>query len=122
MASTSWLKRHGPCTIETRILGEWMILEVVGKFTAGPPEMQFMDAIERALESDTVGIVVDFTHAWLADDAVASAAAAAHHKARLAGAGMKVVVPPGRAGGYYHMAGLELSIPTFSQLGGAIEL
>jgi anti-anti-sigma regulatory factor len=116
------LKRHGPCHIETRILGEWTILEVTGKFTAGPPEMQFMDAIERALESATTGIVVDFTHALLADDAVASAAAAAHHKARRAGAGMKVVVPPGKAGGYYHMAGLELSIPTFSQLGGAIEL
>ena len=122
MASTSWLKRHGPCNIETRILGEWTVLEVTGKFTAGPPEMEFMDAIERALESDTAGIVVDFTHAWLADDAVASAAATANHKARLAGAGMKVVVPPGRAGGYYHMAGLELTIPTFSQLGGAIEL
>jgi hypothetical protein len=122
MASTSWLKRRGSCHIESRVLGDWTILEVSGKFTAGPPEMAFMDAVERALESATSGIVVDFTHAWLADEAVAGAASAAHHRARLAGAGLKVVVPPGRAGGYYHMAGLELTIPTFSRLGGAIEL
>jgi anti-anti-sigma regulatory factor len=122
MPQTSWLKRHGPCHIETHAVGEWAIIEVCGKFTVGEPEMRFMDEIDRALESDAVGIVVDLTGAYLADDAVATATHAAHHRARLAGAELKVVVPPGRAGGSYHMAGLELSIPTFSQLGGAIEL
>ncbi len=72
--------------------------------------------------TNTSGIVVDLTQAHLADDSVASAAHAAHHRARIAGAEFKVVVQPGRGGGYYHMAGLELTIPTFSQLGGAIEL
>ena len=58
MASTSWLKRHGACNIEMRTVGEWMILEVSGKFTVGEPEMRFMDAIEQALQSGTSGIVV----------------------------------------------------------------
>jgi hypothetical protein len=38
---------------------------------------------------------------------------------------MRFVVPPGKAGGYYHMAGLEMTIPTFTRLeglGGAIEI
>jgi hypothetical protein len=34
---------------------------------------------------------------------------------------MRFVVMPGRAGGFYHMAGLELAIPTYHRLGGAIE-
>ena len=122
MSSTSWLKRYGSCHVEARRIGEWTIIEVSGKFTAGPPEMQFMDAVENALRTNTSGIVVDLTQAHLADDSVATAAHAAHHKARIAGAEFKVVVQPGRGGGYYHMAGLELTIPTFSQLGGAIEL
>ena len=74
MTSTSWLKRHGPCHIETRTVGEWTILEVSGKFIAGPPEMLFMDTIDRVLATETTGIVVDLTGATLADDAIATAA------------------------------------------------
>ena len=35
---------------------------------------------------------------------------------------MRFVVQPGRAGGFYHMAGLEMTIPTYSRLHGAIEM
>ncbi len=122
MAPAPWLKRHGPCQIETRTLGEWTVLEVSGKFTVGPPELKFMDAIDRVLALGATHIVVDLTRATLADEAVTNAAPAAHHKARMAGAILKFVVLPGRAGGYYHMAGLELTLPTFTRLGGAIEL
>ena len=65
--------------------------------------------------------MADRTRATLADEAVTNAAPTAHHKARMTGADLKFVVLPGKAGGYYHMAGLELSLPTFTRLGGAIE-
>ena len=56
------------------------------------------------------------------DDSVATAASEAYHKARARGVDMRFVVQPGRAGGYYHMAGLEMNIPTYSRLTGAIEI
>ena len=58
----------------------------------------------------------------MSDESVASAATAAYHKARGQGVDMRFVVQPGRAGGFYHMAGLEMTIPTYSRLHGAIEM
>ncbi len=122
MAATSWFSRHGPYRIDSRKVGDWTVLEVNGKFCAGDPERKFHEEIDRAMKDGAKRIVVDLTGAHLADDSVASAAPEAHHKARRAGVEMRYVVPPGKAGSYYHMAGLELTIPTFSHLGGAIEL
>lgn len=119
---TSWLKRHGPCQIGSRKVGEWTILEVTGKFTSGEPEKQFQQAVDSALNDGVRHIVIDLSGAGLADDSVATAAPEAFHKARLKGAELRCVVPPGKAGGCYHMAGLELTIPTFARLAGAIDL
>ena len=55
------------------------------------------------------------------DESVATAAPAADHRARTRGADMRFVVMPGRGSGFYRMAGLELAIPTYHRLGGAIE-
>jgi len=122
MSPTPWFRRHGQFRISNRGIGRWTVLEVSGKFTAGPPETDFQNAIDRALASGTRRIVVDLTAATLVDDAIAAAAPAAYHKVIMAGGVMKFVVLPGKAGGYYHMAGLELTLPTFTRLGGAIEL
>ncbi len=119
---TSWLKRYGAYQIDSRKVGEWTVLEVTGKFTAGEPEKQFRQAIDSALNDGDRHIVIDLSGSHLADDSIATAATEAHHKARLKGAELRCVVPPGRAGSYYHMAGLELSIPTFARLGGAIDI
>ncbi len=119
---TSWLKRYGAYQIDSRKIGEWTVLEVTGKFTAGEPEKQFRQAIDNALNDGDRHIVIDLSGAYLADDSVAPAATEAHHKARLKGAVLRCVVPPGKAGSYYHMAGLELTIPTFARLGGAIDI
>jgi len=117
-----WLKRHGAFRMSTRSIGRWSVIEVSGKFTAGLPEAAFIGAIEKIIASGTRRIVVDLTRAHLADEAIASAAPAAHHMIVMADGEMKFVVLPGRAGGYYHMAGLEMTLPTFTRLGGAIEL
>lgn len=117
-----WFQRHGTFRMATRSLGRWSVIEVSGKFTAGLPEAAFIGAIEQIIESGARRIVVDLTRAHLADEAIASAAPAAHHKIARAGGQMKFVVLPGKAGGYYHMAGLEMTLPTFTRLGGAIEL
>lgn len=122
MAPTPWFKRHGQFRISNRLIGRWTVLEVCGKFTVGPPTSEFQNAVDQALASGSRRIVVDLTAATLADDSIAGAAPAAHHKVVMAGGVMKFVVLPGKAGGYYHMAGLELTLPTFTRLGGAIEL
>jgi anti-anti-sigma regulatory factor len=106
-------------------MGGWRVLEVHGKFAAGPPERRFLEEVDSLLRSGERRVVVDLTESHFADDTVASAAPEAYHKARTAGAEMRFVVPPGKAGGYYHMAGLEMTIPTFTRLeglGGAIEV
>ena len=122
MAPTPWFKRHGQFRISNRTIGRWTVIEVSGKFIAGPPATEFLNAIEQALASGSRRIVADLTAATLVDDAIAAAAPAAYHKVIMAGGLMKFVVLPGKAGGYYHMAGLELTLPTFTRLGGAIEL
>ena len=122
MSLLLWFKSRGPCQIQKRTIGDWQILQVQGKFTAGDPEKRFHQAVEGLLQSGARKVVVDLSATRFVDDAVASAAPTAYHRARTAGADMRFVVPPGRAGGYYHMAGLEMTIPTFSRLGGAIEI
>jgi hypothetical protein len=122
MSGMSWLKRHGPYHIETRAVGGWQVLGVRGRFVTGPPEKRFLEEIDTVLKSGARRVVVDLTESLLADDAVAAAAPEAYHKARAAGAEMRFVVPPGKAGGYYHMAGLEMTIPTYSRLNGAIDI
>jgi hypothetical protein len=122
MTGLSWLRRLGPCRIETRTLGGWMVVEVRGKFVAGPPEKRFREEIDQVLGSGARRVVIDLTRSFLADDSVASAAPEAYHKAKAAGAEMRFVVQPGSGGGYYHMAGLEMTIPTFNRLTGAIEI
>lgn len=121
MTALSWFKRHGHCQIQTRTLGEWKILEVRGKFASGEPESLFRQAVDTVLEGGARRVVVDLTRSHLSDDSVATAAPEAYHKARSLGADMRFVVMPGRAGGFYHMAGLELAIPTYTRLGGAID-
>jgi len=122
MTGLSWLRRRGPCHIETRDMASWQVVHVKGKFVAGEPEKKFREAVDTVLQSGALRVVVDLTESLLADDSVASAAAEAYHKAREKGIDMRFVVQPGRAGGYYHMAGLEMNIPTYSRLTGAIEI
>ena len=122
MRALSWLKRHGPCRIRTHSLGDWKVVEVRGKFFAGEPEEKLHREVDAVLSGGARRLVVDLTHSLLADESVATAAPAVYHKARAAGADVRFIVMPGRAGGYYHMAGLELALPTYTRLGGAIEL
>ena len=122
MKALFWLKRHGPCKIERRTLGDWQVIQVSGRFTAGEPEERFHQEVDSLLGSGARRVVIDLTRSHQSDESIASAAQAAFHRAKTKGADMRFVVMPGRAGGYYHMAGLELAIPTYTRLGGAIEL
>jgi anti-anti-sigma regulatory factor len=121
MTGLAWFRRRGPCCIETRAMAEWQVVYVKGKFVAGEPEKKFLAAVDDILLTGATRVVVDLTESLLADESVAGAAAAAYHKAREMGVDMRFVVQPGRAGGYYHMAGLEMNIPTYSRLTGAID-
>ena len=121
MRVVSWLKRHGPCQIQTRSVGDWKILEVRGKFSAGEPEKLFRSEVDAVLKGGARRLVVDLSRSLLSDESIASVCPEAYHKAKHAGADIRFVVMPGRAGGFYHMAGLELAIPTYTRLGGAIE-
>jgi hypothetical protein len=98
------------------------VVEVTGRFSGGESQEKFRREVDAVLESGARRVVVDLTRSLLSDNSVASAAPEVYHKARAAGAEMRFVVMPGEAGGYYHMAGLELAIPTYTRLGGAIEL
>ena len=120
MKALFWLKRHGRCKIQRKTMGDWQVIEVSGRFAAGEPEEAFHKEVDSLLGSGALRVVVDLTRSNLSDRSVTTAAPAAYHKARAKGADMRFVVMPGRAGGYYHMAGLELAIPTYSRLGGAI--
>lgn len=121
MRALAWLRRHKKCEIQTRTVGDWTIVEVRGKFVSGEAEELFNHRVDQVLDQGNRRVVVDLTRSHMGDDAVATAAPAAYHKARTRGADMRFVVMPGRDGGYYHMAGLELAIPTYTRLGGAIE-
>jgi hypothetical protein len=77
--------------------------------------------VDQVLDQGNRRVVVDLTRSHMGDESVATAAPAAYHRARTRGADMRFVVMPGRGGGFYHMAGLELAIPTYTRLGGAIE-
>jgi hypothetical protein len=121
MKALFWLRRHGRCEFQRRTLGDWQVLEVRGKFSAGEPEQKFRQEVDSLLDAGARRVVVDLTRSHLADESVATAAPEAYHKARSRGTDMRFVVMPGRAGGYYHMAGLELAIPTYHRLGGAID-
>ena len=121
MQALAWLQRRRRCQIRTRNLGEWKVVEVRGRFAAGETESLFRQTVDSVLDEGAQRVVIDLTRSHLGDDSVAAAAPEAFHKARSRGAEMRFVVMPGRAGGYYHMAGLELAIPTYTRLGGAIE-
>ena len=122
MTGLMWFKRRGPCAVTTRMYGDWLVLDVQGKFVAGIPEKKLLEAIEKAVAGGARRVVIDLTAALLADESVAQAAPAAYHLARIRGVDLRFVVPPGRAGGFYHMAGLEMHIPTYQRLNGAIEM
>ena len=121
MKALFWLKRHGRCKIQRKTMGDWQVIEVTGRFAAGEPEQAFHKEVDSLLGSGARRVVVDLTRSHLSDESVASASQAAYHKAKAQGTDMRFVVMPGRAGGFYHMAGLELAIPTYHRLGGAIE-
>ncbi len=121
MTGLAWLRRRGPCHIETRSMVDWQIVEVRGKFVSGGPEKDLLDKVDGLLRAGARRVVVDLSGSHLADDCVASAAQTAYHRAREKGVDMRFVVRPGKAGGYYHMAGLEMNIPTFPRLTGAME-
>jgi len=122
MSGLSCLRRYRSYTTALRQLGDWTVLEVRGRFVAGMPEQKFLSEIEALIRSGSRRLVVDMTGALLADDTVATAIQEVYHKARLAGVDMRFVVQPGAAGGYYHMAGLEMAIPTYNRLTGAIDI
>jgi len=103
-------------------MADWQVLHVRGKFFAGEPEKKFTEMVDGLLRTGVRRVIVDLSESLLADDSVATAAAAVYHKARQQGVDMRFVVQPGRAGGFYHMAGLEMTIPTYSRLNGAIEM
>jgi len=121
-AALSWMRRHGPCRVVQRSLAGWQIVEVRGRFVAGPAEKEFMRVVDELLGSGERRVVIDLRDALLADESVATAATEAYRRGRAAGAELRFVVLPGRAGGFYHMAGLEMAIPTFSALSGAIDI
>jgi STAS domain-containing protein len=121
MSALAWFRRRGRCQIQTRKLGDWTILEVSGRFASGEPEQLFRTHVDSLLDGGERRVVVDLTRSHLSDESVAAAAPEAYHKAKSRGADMRFVVMPGRAGGFYHMAGLELAIPTYTRLGGAID-
>ena len=121
MRALAWFRKRRRCEIQTRTVGDWTIVEVRGKFVSGEAEELFRDRVDQVLDEGKRRVVVDLTRSYMGDDSVASAAPAAYHRARTRGADMRFVVMPGRDGGYYHMAGLELAIPTYSRLGGAID-
>ena len=122
MRALSWLTRRRACQVTTHSLGEWKVVEVRGKYFAGEPEEKLHREVDAALEGGARRLVVDLTRSHLSDESVAMAAPAIYHKGRSAGADVRFIVLPGRAGGYYHMAGLGLALPTYTRLGGAIEL
>ena len=122
MTGLTWLRRRGPCHIETRSMADWQVLHVRGKFFAGEPEKKFLAKVDSLLGTGVRRVIVDLSESLLSDESVASAATEAYHKAREQGVDMRFVVQPGRAGGFYHMAGLEMMIPTYSRLHGAIEM
>ena len=122
MTGLTWLRRRGPWQIETRSMADWQILQVRGRFVSGGPEKRFIESVEGLLKSGARRVIVDLSESLLADESVADAAKEVYHKARASGAEIRFVVLPGKAGGYYHMAGLEMTIPTFSRLNGAIEI
>jgi len=121
-AALSWVRRHGRYRIGIRPLAGWQIVEVRGRFVAGAAEKEFMRVIDELLGKGERRMVVDLRDALLVDESVASVAQEAYRRVRAAGAEVRFVVPPGRAGGIYHMAGLEMAIPTFSALSGAIDI
>lgn len=121
MRALAWLRRHRKCEIQTRTVGDWTVVEVRGRFLAGEAEEMFHDRVDKVLDEGKRRVVVDLTRSHMGDESVATAAPAAYHRARTRGADMRFVVMPGREGGFYHMAGLELAIPTYTRLGGAIE-
>ena len=122
MTGLTWLRRRGPCHIETRSMSDWQILQVRGKFVSGEPEKKFLQTADEVLKTGVRRLVVDLSESLLADESAASAATEVYHKAREKGVEIRFVVQPGRAGGFYHMAGLEMTIPTFSRLNGAIDI
>lgn len=122
MSGLSWLLRHRSYATATRTLGDWTVLEVRGRFVAGIPERKFLDEIETLIRAGSRRVVVDMSGALLADDTVATAIQEVYHKARQAGVDMRFVIQPGAAGGYYRMAGLEMAIPTYNRLTGAIDI
>ncbi len=122
MTGLTWLRRRGACQIETRSMADWQVLQVRGKFVSGEPAKKFLETVDGLLQSGARRIVIDLSESLLADDSVASSAAEAYHQAREKGVEMRFVVQPGKAGGFYHMAGLEMTIPTFSRLNGAIDI
>ncbi|HXH27829.1 MAG TPA: hypothetical protein VNL37_02225 [Candidatus Polarisedimenticolia bacterium] len=121
MSGMSWFRRYGPCRVESRRIGQWHILEVQGKLLPGDPEKKFLSAVEGLLATGARQLVIDLTGTDLSDDVSATVASEAYHRGRAAGVDMRFVVRPGRGGGCYHMAGLEMTIPTFSRLNGAID-
>jgi len=120
MTGLSWFTRRGPFRIDTRALGEWKVLQVRGRFMGSGPEERFHQQVSDVLNSGARRVVVDLSQSHLGDDTVATAAAEAYHRAKVAGTELRFVVLPGKAGGYYHMAGLEMTIPTFGTLQDAI--
>jgi anti-anti-sigma regulatory factor len=121
MRALAWLRKHRRCEIQTRTVGDWTVVEVRGRFVSGEAEELFHDRVDQVLDQGNRRVVVDLTRSHMGDESVATAAPAAYHRARTRGADMRFVVMPGRGGGFYHMAGLELAIPTYTRLGGAIE-
>src|SRR2546427_12877838 len=82
MTGLAWLRRRGPCCIETRALSDWQVVHVKGKFVAGEPEKKFLAAVDGLLQSRAARVVVDLTASLLAGDSVATGAPAAHDQAR----------------------------------------
>ncbi|MFQ5878536.1 MAG: STAS domain-containing protein [Acidobacteriota bacterium] len=120
MGRLPWLRRLGPCHIETHILDRWQVIQVCGRFSGDRGKKGLLAEVDRLLGAGRRQLVVDLSEARLNDDSVAAAAPEAYRRACAAGADMRFVVLPGRAGGFYHMAGLEMTLPTFTRLRDAV--
>src|SRR2546422_9145785 len=114
MTGLTWLRRRGPCHIQTRSMADWQILQVRGKFVSGEPHKKFLEAADEVLKSGARRVVVDLTESLLADDSVAYAATEVSHKAREKVVDVRFVVQPGQAGGDYQQSGLERTSPLSS--------
>ncbi len=101
--------------------GKVTVVDLSGKITIGEGDIKLRQAVNAILDEGRKNVVLNLGGVSYMDSAGIGELVACYKRAREKGADMRFVVRPGKAGGYYHMAGLEMNIPTFPRLTGAME-